>query len=270
MDILGSWWKVIMTDITIGRSGNQERLAFLYDSRKISFGGLSGEVVIPPGKDSTPAEQLARTPFIVGFQAGWFKFTICVAHIYYGKSVKDDPRREREIKDLAAFLKNRATEQYRWAPNMILLGDFNIFNRHDVTFQAITDAGFVVPERLQSIPGSNALKNKHYDQIAFISPQIQNQLELCEGGVFDFYKYVYTVDEEKIYSSELKKNKRPALEENNDEDPMGRLTPYKTWRTFQMSDHLPMWVELRTDFGVEYLKAKQTVDANSNRVGSEL
>ena len=27
-----------------------------------------------------------------------------------------------------------------------------------------------------------------------------------------------------------------------------------TWRTFQMSDHLPMWVELEIDFSEEYLK----------------
>jgi hypothetical protein len=26
-----------------------------------------------------------------------------------------------------------------------------------------------------------------------------------------------------------------------------------TWRTFQMSDHLPLWVELKTDFSDEYL-----------------
>ena len=28
----------------------------------------------------------------------------------------------------------------------------------------------------------------------------------------------------------------------------------KTKRTYQMSDHLPMWIELRTDFGDDYLK----------------
>jgi hypothetical protein len=28
---------------------------------------------------------------------------------------------------------------------------------------------------------------------------------------------------------------------------------YSTWRTYQMSDHLPMWVELHIDFTQEYL-----------------
>jgi hypothetical protein len=30
---------------------------------------------------------------------------------------------------------------------------------------------------------------------------------------------------------------------------------YADWRTYQMSDHLPMWVELRVDFGDEFLQA---------------
>lgn len=28
---------------------------------------------------------------------------------------------------------------------------------------------------------------------------------------------------------------------------------YASWRTHQMSDHMPMWVELRIDFSREYL-----------------
>ncbi len=27
-----------------------------------------------------------------------------------------------------------------------------------------------------------------------------------------------------------------------------------TWRTFQMSDHYPLWVELKIDFSKDYLK----------------
>jgi hypothetical protein len=47
MDFLGSWWKYVLTDVTEGDPGNRERMAFLYDSRKVRFGGLAGEVVIP-------------------------------------------------------------------------------------------------------------------------------------------------------------------------------------------------------------------------------
>jgi len=40
MDLLGSWWKHLLTDVTEGRPGNRERMAFLYDSRKVRFGGV--------------------------------------------------------------------------------------------------------------------------------------------------------------------------------------------------------------------------------------
>ena len=29
------------------------------------------------------------------------------------------------------------------------------------------------------------------------------------------------------------------------------------WRTFQMSDHLPMWLEVRTDYTDDYLAARR-------------
>jgi hypothetical protein len=35
----------------------------------------------------------------------------------------------------------------------------------------------------------------------------------------------------------------------------GKATYYKTyWRTFQMSDHLPMWIDLKMDWTDEYLQ----------------
>lgn len=37
---------------------------------------------------------------------------------------------------------------------------------------------------------------------------------------------------------------------------------YAKWRTHQMSDHLPMWVELHIDFTPEYL---DEVDADIQR-----
>ncbi len=69
--------------------GNRERLAFLYDSRKVRLGGLASQILIPPikkegGKTLEPTKQLARTPFVTGFQTDWFEFRICTTHILYG------------------------------------------------------------------------------------------------------------------------------------------------------------------------------------------
>jgi endonuclease/exonuclease/phosphatase family metal-dependent hydrolase len=265
VDLLGWWWKYLLTDVTDeGGRGNWERMAFLYDSRKVRFGGLAGEVVIPPEKQEgggtlEPAKQLARTPFIVGFGVDWFRCTICTTHILYGESVAEDPERLEEIRVLARFLADRTKGKYAWAKNMILLGDFNIFDTTDETMTAITDAGFVVPQQLQALP-SNAPKTKHYDQIAFIAPELENRLELSRAGVFDFYQYVYREEDEDLYVDEMGAayfRKRTGTERDEEE----RTAYYMDyWRTYQMSDHLPMWIELKTDFGEEYLKEKAGMD----------
>ena len=76
-----------------------------------------------------------------------------------------------------------------------------VFDTTDATMEAITDAGFVVPQRLQKLP-SNALKTKHYDQIAFVAPQLENHLELSAAGVFDLYTQVYRDGDEEAYAGE--------------------------------------------------------------------
>jgi hypothetical protein len=262
MDLLGWWWKYLISDVTEGVPGNRERMAFLYDSRKVRFGGLAGEVVIPPvqmeedGKKTLePAKQLARTPFITGFGIDWFRCTICTTHILYGTEDPEDPERLEEIRVLAQFLADRTKEEYAWAKNMILLGDFNIFDTSDQTMQAILQAGFTIPQKLQGHP-SNAPETKHYDQIAFIAPELENRLELSEAGVFDYYRYVYREQDQPLYVDDMgEAYLRKA--DGTKRTEQGRTIYYRTyWRTFQMSDHLPMWIELKTDFGEEYLKDK--------------
>lgn len=272
INILGSWWKVLLTDVTEGRPGNRERMAFLYDSRKLSFGGLAGEIVLPPaakkGGGYLAADQLARTPYMVGFRAGWFKFTICTTHILYGDSVKNDPRRVQEIRELAAFLAARASETHAWAKNMIILGDFNIFAPKDATMSAIRDAGFVIPPQLESLP-SNALKNKHYDQIGFIAPSITDRLDLCSAGVFDLFQTLYTVEDEQIYASSMG-NGYENLKDGRPRDDAQKRRYYRDWRTYQMSDHLPMWIELDTDFSQQYLSHKANLQAPPASIDDEV
>jgi hypothetical protein len=49
------------------------------------------------------------------------------------------------------------------------------------------------------------------------------------------------------------RNKTPDTEESGTAgaDP---LAFYHRWRTWQMSDHYPLWVEIKTDFTDEYLE----------------
>ena len=258
--LLGGWWKYIVTDVTYGTSGNGERMAFLYDSRKVTFGGLAGEVVLPDARGKERSLQFARTPFLCGFRASWTKFNLCTVHIYYGESDPDDPRRIREIEDLAKLLADKArppgeqparpdgavTAVRNNSPeNMILLGDFNIFARGDKTFEGLTKAGFVVPEELQKLPGSNLDQSKFYDQIAFlVRPERFGTTK--KAGVFNFSQSVYREEDEAVYGPLIGEPYTKAKNPKN---------YYKQWRTFQMSDHLLLWVELKIDFGTEYLEA---------------
>jgi hypothetical protein len=40
MHLLGSDWSFLMTDVTAGSKGNNERLAFIFDNRKVSYQDL--------------------------------------------------------------------------------------------------------------------------------------------------------------------------------------------------------------------------------------
>lgn len=249
--VLGAAWKLIFSDVTEGSSGNQERLAFLYDSRKLSFTGLAGELVVPPleSKDEAgksvyhPQDQLARTPVIVGLRTSWFKFMIATVHILYGKKANEDPKRVAEVRMLSDFLARRADSVHAHSNNLILLGDFNIYKPNNETFNEIA-RNFYIPPALQNLP-SNVAQNKYYDQIAFRGyvPDY-----LIRGGIFNYYDYVYRMEDEAAYASFMPETYHKKTE------PEDRARYFKTyWRTHQMSDHLPMWVELKIDFSVRYL-----------------
>jgi endonuclease/exonuclease/phosphatase family metal-dependent hydrolase len=258
MEILGSKWEYIFTDTTEGRQGNAERIAFLYDSRKVTFGGLAGEIVLPT-VDGKPVTQLARTPFICGFKSGWTKFMLATVHILWGGEEANPVARVNEIRQVAQFLKARTLDETSWARNLILLGDFNIFAPDNDTFKELLNAEFIIPEQLQKLP-SNALKNRHYDQIAFRTRE--GSLERTgNAGVFDFFRIVYRDDNETSYVSNMPiyKDQKSCYEYDDDgkeRSPLGKTRYYREWRTHQMSDHFPMWVELKIDYSDEYLKSR--------------
>jgi hypothetical protein len=84
---------------------------------------------------------------------------------------------------------------------------------------------------------------------------VQDQLTLSRSGVFNFYDYVYRKEDEALYVEDMGKG-YTETKEGKERDVKARRAYYNTWRTFQMSDHLPMWIELKIDFGKQYLKRK--------------
>jgi len=251
---LGSQWSYIVTDATEGSAGGRERIAFIYDTGKVSFMRIAGEVVLPQNKLVDGKHQFARTPFTVAFQAGWFRFMLTSVHIYFGKeSGAAYQRRVAEIKALSQFLSKRAQQE---DTTYILLGDFNITDPDDDTFKALCSGGFFVPEQLQ-LP-SNAARNKHYAQIAFKQNEkrqmpLFKEEEPNKAGVFDYYQILFTKEELDIYQPYFNTT---AIENKSDKQVQNYYL--NKWRTFQLSDHLPLWVELQVDFSDQYLRELKT------------
>jgi endonuclease/exonuclease/phosphatase family metal-dependent hydrolase len=294
MRILGREWDYIVTDATEGPSGNEERMAFVYNTEKVLFRKVAGEIVLPdgqlivsrkkmkkaakkPGEASATAaetegairagqqeakQQFARTPFLVAFQSGWFKFSLCTVHIFYGSDTGEAlQRRIAEIKALVKFFANRQDREskeeeasHRLPENYILLGDFNVISPKHETMAALVSQGFKVPEEIDGTKVRTE-GDHFYDQIAL---RVRDQrFRVKGGGLVRIYQDVFRDDpaDLAIY--------KPVMPDK-DPEARGRATSpealYCKWRTWQMSDHAPLWVEIGTDFSDDYLRQLSACD----------
>ena len=99
------------------------------------------------------------------------------------------------------------------------------------------------------MPVTNVGKQpRKYDQIAFLLDNEKYLDAPKRAGVFDFFRTIYSDDKLSSYASELRTSKGKV--------PGNKSSYYRYhWRRFEMSDHLPMWVELPIEFADPYLKA---------------
>jgi endonuclease/exonuclease/phosphatase family metal-dependent hydrolase len=285
MGILGHEWDYIATDSTEGAGGNDERMAFVFNTEKVLFRKIAGEIVLPDGqlvvsrkkikapKDQDASadaqekakeefeevgQQFARTPFLVAFQSGWFRFSLCTVHIYYGKDSGEQLlRRIGEIRQLVRFFarrQDRVSEQEKDrlgnVENYILLGDFNVVSPEHETMKALKGEGFTVPAAIDG----DAVRGKEdhfYDQIAVRVKD--RRFQVTGGGMLDMYQDVFrdTDEDRALY--------KPLMPETDPEKNAAfrAKTPeqlYRKWRTWQLSDHNPLWIEIATDFADDYLR----------------
>ena len=249
VSLLNLNWDYFVSDSTDGTAGGGERMAFLYDKSKLSFKKMSGEIVLPKNKLIDGSLQFARTPYCIAFQAGWFKFILTTVHIYYGStSSEGKKKRENEIDTITSVLSKKAKKENM---SYVLLGDFNIPNVNDNTMKALEKYGFKVPSAIKEHP-SDLGGTSHYDQIAF-NLQLNDKMtvfseEKQHAGAFNFAESVYTEQDLETYKAYFPDKMMDKTE--------SEIKKYylSTWRTFQMSDHLPLWVELKIDFSDQYLE----------------
>lgn len=224
MKILGPDWGLILTDVTDGDLGNGERMAYLFDRRKVNLSGLACELVVPQDKGIGPDafnKQFARTPYAVGFQSSNHTFILVTLHVIFGEGSEGVKERKKELKAIAHWLADWAKDVNAWDHNLIALGDFNIDRKGDPLYDAFTSTGLHTPEELDNVPRTISAvpgkpdKNKFYDQIAWFDGKGKVpilSMNYSNAGGFDFKKFI------------MKDLDNTSL----------------SWR---ISDHYPLWCE---------------------------
>jgi endonuclease/exonuclease/phosphatase family metal-dependent hydrolase len=225
LKVLGPDWGFILSDTTRGRAGNDERLAFVFDLRRVRPSGLACELVVPQEEldaerisEGALREQFARTPYAVSFMASGSTFTLVTLHVLYGKKAEE---RVRELGHIAEWLGRWAGQVGQYGHNLIALGDFNIDRKDDPNYQAFVSQGLRPPPELDDLPRTTSDlpgEISFYDQIAWFWGDGKPELTLRytkRAGIFRWTEH---------YLQEL--------------DGVG-----KTWR---VSDHYPLWAEFST------------------------
>lgn len=226
---LGADWGVIMSDVTAGDRGNDERLTFVYDKRRVQPTGLAGEIVLPDTPQGNPQEQFDRTPYIVGFESKHERFALLTAHIKYGNQPAN---RLAEIKNLADYIATELRDRARSGgevKNLIVLGDFNIDERkNNPLFQAFVSTGLYVPPQLLNLKTTYSTTPKFYDQIAWFRDDL-DLLTHEHAGVINFSGAIFQ-----------------------------EITPFQA--SFRVSDHFPLWVEFIVDRSTEEMAKTLGID----------
>jgi hypothetical protein len=195
-----------------------------------------------------------RNPMIASFQVDDTMLLLASVHLYFGDGRPTGlPNDEAAAGDgngaappaaadapPAAGMERRVLEAYavaRWAAaqhrsrhaythNVIALGDFNLPVREpgDRVYDALVREGLHVPEHSTHVGGSNLNSDAHYDQMAVFPGAVETAIERV--GIFDFDGAVFR-------------------------DLWGAGTPaerkrFQSYVRFHLSDHRPLWMEMRT------------------------
>jgi len=229
MDYLGPSWKVVFSDWQDDDGGNDERVAFLFDRRAVTHNGLAAEVDAPRTKQTREyiaTQSFWRAPYMCSFRAGNFDFVAIATHARWGDSL---PARQAELQLLSDWIDKRFNSKFAEDHDLIVLGDFNIPKLNDALFQALTSHGLQIPKPLvqlkagdRLVGGANLKMDARYDQILHLPTVPANFTN--DGGVLDFF-----IDDAHI--DELFPGKKYTRDKF----------------TYQMSDHMPVWIQVKTD-----------------------
>jgi endonuclease/exonuclease/phosphatase family metal-dependent hydrolase len=225
LKILGPYWHAVYSDMIPDAGGNHERLGFVYDKRAVAFTGLAAAANPPRRKVGTefvPEFTWWRTPYMASFASGNFDFVVLTTHVRWGSGVAE---RSTELASLAKWIDLKRQQKTLEDKDMIVMGDFNIPSRRSSLFKTLTAKHLALPGALATLEfGTDLAKGKRYDQIFHYPIYPENFTNA--GGVLDFY----AGDHRPLF---------PALA--------------KEKFTYQVSDHLPLWIQINTDIDGQVL-----------------
>jgi endonuclease/exonuclease/phosphatase family metal-dependent hydrolase len=213
-------------------SGNRERQAFLFDSRKISRLKEVGRVAIPPSQlprialqgSSTPFAGFDRGPYLASFESGAFRFSLLNVHLLYGSDAPVDlDRRTLETFAVAWWADRTHRDRNSYVADVVPLGDFNLPKAApgDRIFDALVSLGLEVPSHSSQI-GSAIASDNQYDQIAFFPGGTKGRFTgAC--SVFDFDGAVFQT----LWTERTPKQ-------------------FRDYVRYHISDHRPLWAEFTT------------------------
>ena len=219
-------YQLLFSDV----AGNDERMAFIYDSAKIERLEMAGEVAVAPASHrhvKLPGiEQkfrgFDRNPYVAAFRAGTFTFVLVNVHLYFGSdSTRSKNRRSLETYAVGRWADLRRKSDTAYAKDIIVLGDFNMPKAEpgDPIYEALTDRGLAVPDHSSKIATSISTANE-YDQLAFFPGETGNDFT-GKMGVFDFDGAVF-----------------PDLYGQSEEN-------FKAYLRYYLSDHRPIWAQFK-------------------------
>jgi hypothetical protein len=214
-------------------AGNNERMAFLYDSDRLTMLEEIGEVAFPPSSyDSIKLPSIKqkfqgfdRSPYLVSFKVDGTSIIFVNVHLFYGDDkAASIGRRSLETFAVAKWANLRQKSRFSFTRELIALGDFNMPKREkgDPIFTALTKLGLDIPEH-STLIASSISSDANYDQIAFL-PETTKRCFTGLKGVFDY---------DKVLFPDLWQD---GVNEKN----------FRTYLRYYISDHRPMWVQLTT------------------------
>lgn len=228
-------WDLIFSET----GGNDERMAFLWDSDAVDLGEMIGKVTFQPVELERAGGAgflgFSRTPYIGTFHRGSLAMMLVSVHSFFGEP--NDPidmaRRLAETKAMAWWCEQAVEDPQAYTPDVLALGDMNTPSEDDMELaesmlNELRERGLYAPRYeadgedrlLESQIGTAVRSENHYDQLLFYPKNTES--DLVAHGVFDFDATIF-----------------PDLWQSRSRT---EFTSYVVWA---ISDHRPLWGQFK-------------------------